>query len=267
MNDPAPSNGAHEIAFEAFGVRVIVGVPEADQLARVQALLPPGWRPCEATAEDKRFEITPDDEEEGKYQFLRGEIAYTDPLDLDLALTLLEAQVRAYVALHAPDRIFVHAGVVATNDRAIVLPGMSFAGKTTLVAALVRAGALYYSDEFAVLDEDGLVHPYAKPLSLRGANQVQVDHHVNSLGGTQGDGALPVGAVVVTTYRRGAEWKPEPGTSGQGVLALLNNTVAAQHRPAEVMHALTRAVEGATVIQSERGDADELAPALLEQLR
>jgi hypothetical protein len=32
-------------------------------------------------------------------------------------------------------------------------------GKTTLVVALLRAGAHYYTDDFALLDGDGLVHP------------------------------------------------------------------------------------------------------------
>ena len=66
-----------------------------------------------------------------------------------------------HVANYAPDRVFVHAGVVAWRGRALVLPGTSFAGKTTLVAELVRAGAIYYSDEYAVLDEQGRVHPYS----------------------------------------------------------------------------------------------------------
>jgi hypothetical protein len=36
-----------------------------------------------------------------------------------------------------------------------VLPGRSFAGKTTLVAALVQVGAEYWSDEYPVLDAEG----------------------------------------------------------------------------------------------------------------
>ena len=43
-------------------------------------------------------------------------------------------------------------------------------GKTTLVKALVEAGATYYSDEFAVLDKEGQVQPYPVPLSIRGNN-------------------------------------------------------------------------------------------------
>ena len=51
------------------------------------------------------------------------------------------------------------AGVVGWENRAIVMPGASFAGKTTLVRAWLEAGATYYSDEFAVLDRAGRVHP------------------------------------------------------------------------------------------------------------
>ena len=94
-----------------------------------------------------------------------------------------------YIALHAPNHVFVHAGVVGVEDRAIVLPGRSFAGKTTLVAALVKAGAEYWSDEYAVLDADGLVHPYPKPLSVRINDTRETDEQpVESLGGRAGEG-------------------------------------------------------------------------------
>ena len=68
------------------------------------------------------------------------------------------------VAFRAPDQIFLHAGAVAYLGRMIVLPAAALTGKSTLVAALVRAGATYYSDQFAVVDEQGRVHPYATPL-------------------------------------------------------------------------------------------------------
>ena len=55
-----------------------------------------------------------------------------------------------------------HAGVVGWRGRAIVIPGRSHAGKSTLVAELVRRGAVYYCDEFAVLHETGRVHPYRR---------------------------------------------------------------------------------------------------------
>ena len=166
----------------------------------------------------------------------------------------------------APDAIFVHAGVVADGERGLVLPGASFAGKTTLVAALVRAGATYFSDEYAVLDPKGRVHPYPRPLGIR-ANGIARQHDAAALGGVVGEHAVPVAAVIVTTYRDGASWSPEPLSHGEAVLALLGNTVPAQSRPAESLHAATRAVEGAVLLQGERGDALGIAALMLDTLR
>src|SRR4029077_6709070 len=79
----------------------------------------------------------------------------------------LATHAEFFVAERAPDHLFVHAGVVGWDGGAIVMPGASFAGKTTLVQAWLGAGATYYSDEFAVLDRTGRVHPFTRPLSIR----------------------------------------------------------------------------------------------------
>lgn len=256
---------AARIAFEAFGVRVQISVSPPDGIARMRSLLPPGWRPCPSSNVQKRFAIRPD--AAGNYVLFRDERPFISHLDIDLAFELLEAQVRAYIALHAPDRIFVHAGVVAYGGHAMVIPGLSFSGKTTLVAALIRAGATYYSDEYAPLDEHGRVHPYPKPLSLRDHRQVQHDHDIESLGGVAGEQPLPIRLVVATTYSPGALWAPRRLSAGEGVLALLSHTVPAQTRAEQVMRYLTRSVPGATLIESPRGEADELAPLLLSALQ
>ncbi len=252
------------IAFEAFGVRLEVSITPGDQLDLLRPLLPPTWQPCSSVSAQKRFAIVADTA--GTYALLRDREPFADRLGLELALTLLEAQVRAYVALHAPDRIFVHAGVVARRGRAIVIPGMSFSGKTTLVAALVRAGATYYSDEFAPLAEDGLVHPYPKPLSVRDAHRVQHDRDVETIGGTTGVEPLRIAAVIATAYEPQAQWRPRRLSSGQAMMALLSHTVAAQTRPAQVMRHLRASVEGAVLIESPRAEAGPLAPVLLREL-
>ena len=82
-------------------------------------------------------------------------------------LDAFESHVQLTVAEYAPRRIFVHAGVVGWKDRAILIPGLSHSGKTTLVDQLIRAGATYYSDEYAVLDARGRVHPYPRALGMR----------------------------------------------------------------------------------------------------
>jgi len=49
------------------------------------------------------------------------------------------------IAEHAPNHTLVHAGVASFRGHRIMLPGHSFAGKTTIVADFVRASAMYYS--------------------------------------------------------------------------------------------------------------------------
>jgi hypothetical protein len=243
-------------AFESFGVRFRVAGDAPEVIARLPELLPPDARPC-GSAEDEFAVLT---EDSGRYRFTRGGPPVTSELELDEALGMLEAQVQIHVGLHARNRIFVHAGVVAHDGRAIVIPGRSFVGKSTLVLALVRAGAVYYSDEFAVIDERGLVHPYALPLRSRGST-LRLDDH-ERLEGRQDGEPLPIGAVLVTSYRAGTVWKPTRLPPGRGVLAMLANTLTALARPQEATRFITRGLEGAVVLEGQRGEADDVARVL-----
>lgn len=245
-------------------MRIRVTAASTEVLERLSALLPPGARPCSPSAEDQSFGIVAD--LNGSYQFTRDGSPVTRNADLELALMLLDNQIRIYVGLHAPGRIFVHAGVVAHKGKAILIPGPSFAGKTSLVVALLNAGATYYSDEFAVIDEQGLVHPYAKPLSVRDHEQVQNDREVQRFGAVAGEEPLRVGAVVFTSYRPGAKWKPQQLSPGRGVLAMLLNTLAAKTRSAEVMRAIRRSIDGAVLLEGERGEAADIAQQLLDSV-
>jgi hypothetical protein len=261
----AGKRATHEIAFESFGVRVAVATMSDEQIEQIKDLLPPGWQPCDPNVVDKRFAIEPDSQ--NRWVMSRDGRPVTDAgLGPEHVLKLFESQLRAFVALNAPDLIFVHSGVVAVNGRLVVMPAFSFAGKSTLVAALISAGATYYSDEYAPIDEHGLVHPYARQLSLRGPGQARNDAHVKTFGAVAGDEPMPIARVVVTNYRRGAEWKPRKLSAGESAMALLAHTVPAQSRPEQSMRHLTRAVRNAEAFESERGEADELARILIDEL-
>jgi hypothetical protein len=184
-----------------------------------------------------------------------------------MPLDLLRSRLEFRVATHAPSRLFVHAGVVEWRGQAIVLPGRSRSGKTTLVAALLRAGARYYSDEFAVLDADGQVHPWARPLRMRGPGLLPQFHPVEALGERAGQRSLPVGLIVVTAHRTGARWRPRPLSPGQALLALIRNTVIARAHPDLTIKILGRAVRGARALASRRDEADAVAPTLLSKER
>ena len=231
-----------EVGLEAFGVPLVIAAPR-EVVPRLKAIMPPGSKPREVEEGFHPFILQPGPN--GVYRVLTGEKSVSGSSDLQIALEVLDSRLRGYISLHAPDHIFIHAGVVAHEGRAIVLPGRSFSGKTTLVAELVKAGATYYSDEFAVLDGEGLVHPYPKPLSIRSGGYSQVDHAVDTLGGTVGDVPATVSVVAIAQYVPGTHWDPKRLSGGEAVLAMLSHTVPAQERPEQALPTIKRAIEHA----------------------
>jgi hypothetical protein len=171
------------------------------------------------------------------------------------------------VAEFARRRVFVHAGVVGWRGQAIIIPGRSYSGKSTLVAELVRAGATYYSDEFAVLDARGRVYPFIKPIELRAEGAyLQSKFDVSELGGRSGKKSLPVGLVLITRYQRGASWRPKKLTGGKSVLEMLLNTVSARRDPESAFGALRHVVGQADVLKGVRGEAVDTVPSILRKM-
>ncbi len=169
-----------------------------------------------------------------------------------------------HVANFTPDFVFIHAGVIGWRGHALIFPGPSLAGKSTLVSELVRAGATYYSDEYAVVDEAGNVHPYARDLQMRELGGLaQSGVSVEELGGLSGTELLRVGSVVFCHYAEDAVWSPEPVSPGMAVLEMLQHAIAVQRTPGRVMSALTKMMTGATALRTLRGEAAEAAQRLL----
>jgi hypothetical protein len=274
---PDAPQGTHEIAFEAFGVRIGVGTNDSRVRSRLAEVVPPHSGQCDPGEVEQHFSVITD---EGttftvRYDVRNGVTArpidvgsyVASDVDLELALGLLDTYVHGSLALHAPEHVFIGAGAVAHNDRAILLPGMALSGKTTLVAALVRAGCVYYSDQYAVLDERGRVHPYARPLSLPIPAGPESNDRGEIRAAIVGAEPVPVGAVVATAYRPGAEWRPMRLSRGEGLLALLSHTVPAQHRTEQAMRAINRALENDPVmVASDRDEAEAVATRLLAGL-
>jgi hypothetical protein len=188
-------------------------------------------------------------------------------LDLESVLDTLESHARLLVAARSRRGVFLHAGAVAWQGRAIVLPGASGSGKTTLVAELVRAGAGYLSDEFAVIRGDQVV-PYPKSLSVRDPHERgrQKPLGVSALGGWQEREPTPVGLVVLAEFERGAAWRARTLPPGRALLSLLSHAVQARIAPREVLAALEGLVRSAPVVRVRRGEAREAARRILARL-
>jgi len=254
--------------FDAYGLRFGVRSNQPSLLERLLPHLPPGWTPAPSPLVDQLFSVWVEERATppGAARLYAGTRRALRVATLGEVLTRLESEIRQGLAAGARRRTFVHAGVVGHEGRAILVPGRSRSGKTTLVAELVRAGAIYYSDEFAVLDGRGRVHPFAKPLSVRGEGGCDVHARrtlPEELGGQSGHDPLPVGLVALASYRKGGHWQPSSLTPGQAVLELLTHTVPARLRPEASLRALERAVSRAPVLKGDRGEARELAAGLL----
>lgn len=203
---------------------------------------------------------------EGFELYLDGEKLSTHKEATSL-LAALENKFQMNLATNAPDAVFVHAGVVAIEGRCLVLPARSYSGKSTLVHALVKQGATYFSDEYAVIDKDGWVHPYRRPLTIR--RPPHLDRRVPAKNFPL-DPKFPKGQISMILdcqYKKRSPWTPEPITLGQGVLKLLSNTVSVQLTPKRDFQFLTAAAKPKTLcLQATRGNAKPVASHLIKLL-
>jgi hypothetical protein len=253
------------LAIITYGVRIAVRASAPGALRRVPDRLPPGWRPLAARAVDRLYSLVVP-RGRGVHVLYGDTTPLVRQLTLDDLLEGFESDLQRYVAERAPRHAFVHAGVVGWQGRAIVVPGASMSGKSSLVRELIRAGATYYSDEYAVLDAAGRVHPYARTLRLRtDGGPGTRSEPAEALGGRAGRRPLPVGLVVLTTYRPGARWRPRPLAAGPGALALLDHAVGARHDPARVLAAVGESVKDARILAGPRGEAAETARLILSR--
>ena len=249
--------------LRAFGRTVSLEGPRAALIA-ARHRLPAEYREAPGPAE-RSWSVRKDSRTEWA-AVVQGDRLSLWP-DVVAATEAVLSDLELWIAERARDRVFVHAGCVTVDGGAIVIPGRSMSGKSSLTAALVRAGAAYFSDEYAVLDRHGLVRPYPRPLSLRPADGIPARPvTAEEMGGKPGRGSARIRLVAFLRYDVAAGWRPESLTRAQTVLRLLDNTVAARTRPRTALAALERATEDTQALAGTRGDADVSAALLLSRL-
>jgi hypothetical protein len=258
------------VSFVSLGVRLGVRTDDAAMLDQLPVYLPPTRESATTPEVDHLFSLCIGDSGEWRcsprlYEGPRLVRRFRDQ-DAAVKLDLLRSLLECRVVASAPLWVFVHAGVVEWRGRAILLPGRSRSGKTTLVAALLRAGAKYYSDELAVLDAAGRVYPWARPLRMRSPERPPQSLPAECFGERAEQSSLPVGLIVVATHRPGARWQPRALSRGQAVLALMRHTQAVRSRPDLTMRVLSRAVRGARAMASSRDEANTVAARVLSML-
>ena len=250
-------------SIQLFGVRVGIRTNKEELLENLSPHFPPLWKPVSTSTVDRIFSLRIG---KSSHSIFEDDEQVLKARSLKRVLADFERRLKMYVAEMARRRVFVHAGAVGWKGQAIIIPGRSYSGKTTLVRELVRAGATYYSDEYAVLDLQGRVHPYPQRLGIRQPGlMVQKHYPVEVLGGIVGTRPLPIGLVIVSKYREAARWRPVKLTAGHGVLELLDNTVPARRKPEVVLPVLQKAVSAATILKGDRSEAEEIVNLIFQK--
>lgn len=257
------SRWSGRLVLECHGAHIGIQCDHSGDCVQLVRCLPPGWQ--QTTEHAERWVSLSRNAETGRFRLLAGEQEVATGGSPDELLATLESVLHLEVALGAPHRLFVHAGAVGWHGRVLILPGRSRSGKSTLVEALIREGATYFSDEYAVLDSQGKVHPYARALSIRVAGSDTPRRvRAEELGSPSAIGPWPVGLIAAMTYRPRAGWQPRRLTSGEALLAMLSNTVVARLRPSFALDILAAAVAATPALSGSRGEATDSAARLLE---
>jgi hypothetical protein len=204
--------------------------------------------------------------EESRDEFrvlVNHELMASTPSAADAALAAVKALDDAVVhrlrTLHA-----VHAGAVLVDGKALILPGSTHAGKSSLVAELLRRGASHLSDEYALIDRQGCVHAYPRPLLLRNGGLRQALTLPADLNASFALGhPVPVGWIFATSYLPGASWSIREMSQGETVMLMLRNTPHEMAETPEIVDAFVRVARSTVSYEGTRGDAAEAAEHIL----
>jgi hypothetical protein len=77
------------------------------------------------------------------------------------------------------------------------------------------------------------------------------------------DQPLAIGTVVITPYRPGAQRSPTRLSPARGALAMVANTLAAVRPSQEATRVIAEAIDGAVILEGERGETRQLVRRLL----
>lgn len=259
-NDPSTKSSA----IISEGLRLGFRVNRQELLSRLPGLFLPGSVPTDFASLDFEYSLEAEHEPE-HYGAYCGSQALARRASLEGAITSISSSVQHTVAQHSREHLFLHAGVIGWRGKAVLFPGGTCSGKSTLVRALIRAGAVYFSDEFARIDAQGLVHPFARPLSIR-SSEGRIAVSAEQEGAEIAFEPCRAGAIVITHYRADGAWSPSRISRGQASLELLRNTVAVRSDPAKAIRYMSMLAGAATAIRSARGEAEANAPAILRTL-
>jgi hypothetical protein len=190
------------------------------------------------------------------------------------AVAMLLWHVNSQAVARSDRYLVMHSAAAALHGSAVLLPGGEEFGKTTFVAALVRAGLDYLSDELVALDPATLsIQAFPKSLSIdEGSWEVLADlrpvtdpalaHATPHQWQVDAERIRPGAAVataqpllvVAPRYARGQQTALSPISAAEGLAILAKATFGVGDRPGRDLDALGRLVSQCPCFELRIGD-------------
>lgn len=175
----------------------------------------------------------------------------------------VESTLGLFAAEHLSNLVALHAALILTDVGAIVLPGSSHAGKSTLAWEARRRGMHVLGDEYTLIDPStGRVQGWPRPVRRRTPSGLErwvssaeehslahVDHRVALVAAVRFD---PTSDAMAGMKR------------SDMVLRVLENTVCARNRPEDSFRAALALTDNAHLIGGTRAESSAALDHLLE---
>ena|GEM_PF-7065954 len=155
----------HTVQIGSFEV-VVTGAACVVDLIREAFPSHPGWSTPHTNGHGSRLHVHEDGDD--TWQVIEGDalLRHCHTLD-ELQAYLVWLIVSRAVERLGSDHLLFHAAAISVGQAGIILPANSGSGKSTLTAALVAAGATYFSDEIAAIEAGaGSLVPFPKAIKL-----------------------------------------------------------------------------------------------------
>ena len=245
------------LGFEGYGASVRVDMPYRMNLNALKSHVAPELAVAESAEGPPDLLLTCWN---GVCHLVLGERRYGPYRTEENAFRGLANGIHFLIGKRSP-LTFLHAGAVELDGAAVVFPGRSRWGKSTLVASLGAQGCGYLSDEYAVVSPEGTVFPFSKPIRLRsGGNGATYCH----LPGVGLPGGFPCAALVLTRFAEGTGWSPKAVSPGEAILRTLPSALGNRDEPERVLEALAALVRDASCYEGERGDSEPTIASIRE---
>lgn len=231
-------------------VRIELDAPDEVTARFHDAVAGPAVRPGPEPAE-LRYAITAEDA--GAYGLERDGGGLCRSTGLEAVSERLVEDLVQTATRRRPGRVVVDGGVVVVEGRGVLLLG-SGRGTSTLLAAMVGAGAACWSDGLAVLDDQARAHPVVLGREDGAVPTAELR-------------PVPVVLIVAAEHRPDAVWAPAEVTGTRAALGALGHVLAPGGTSPAARSLARRLAEQAVELRGPRPEAEAVADDLLERAR